>query len=205
MSGDRYSNQLTDTQRVKEVLVKCEGDLLAASKMLGVQPRILDNAILHVVDLQITLGVIAELQAKAPAGERDKCIMAATGWIGKEVDRRTSLYRLAAVQETYELATMDVDTDNAALMQVKLNACKELRPRETAGALSDVASFFKQLDEEYRELSPRIKSIRVAIAQVNLAPADSSPVAERMSDAQSDSLEEPAGAAEQQLFPSSTR
>jgi hypothetical protein len=155
---------------IKAALNEARGDVFIAAQALGVRVSDLDHAIITNDELKIAMGVIAEVKLKHQDDEASQHLAASERWFDQEVSRRANMYRLTALEEIVALATMDVDTENAALMQVKLNAAIKLRGEEYAlGSHSEIEGFFKMLDSKYRELAPRVKTIRASLIELQVA------------------------------------
>lgn len=161
------------TQQVADALVRAQGDLLEAARDLAIPVKRLDHMILHVGELQVCLGIIAEVKLENQDELNAKRLKESQLLMEREYERRSLLYRVAGVQALYDVATMDVDTGNAALMQVKVNAARELRPHvREPSAIATMDAFFRELDREYRELSPRIKVARAVLIEVETGGRD---------------------------------
>ena len=62
-------------------------------------------------------------------------------------------------------------TANSAMMQVKyLAACRLAPPALTSEKPQDMGALLKHLDEEYRTVAPRLKSIRERVLEFETQP-----------------------------------
>ena len=143
---------------IERALIDALGDLFVASQLLGhVTVTRLDRAIRVSPRLQTAFLAIQETTAD-PEYERRT-----TAQVEADISRRLSLYRSDGLDALHELATMPI-SDNSAQNQVKLAAAARIAGGTEHGPQeSGIESTLAQLNRDYHQSAPRIRSVRERI------------------------------------------
>ena len=145
---------------VKEALTKARGDIFVASSYLAVSPRELDRYIRTSDELQVFTGTIDSVKNNV---DYDKL---SNEQFKKQLDQKTRSYKLDALDVIYQIATINQDDMgevpmNAAMFDVKLKAAIKLRGNDDEKAVNnDHSNILMELNSQYLQTAPRIKSIR---------------------------------------------
>lgn len=150
------------TEVIIKAVVDARGDLLTTSKFLRISLRELDNILKAIPEIRTVLGSIAEIAADNP-----EYMKMTAELFERQVVRAQSMYRLAAIDSLYELATMPV-TNTAAMMNVKREAAVNLMGRETSGgggALGELTEFFRSLNSDYQSKKDGVTVTRAILIE----------------------------------------
>jgi hypothetical protein len=141
---------------IKEILTGTRGDLFLAAQQLGITLRQMDNIVRFDQAIGIHLGEIQQVIAENPDYEKRS-----GKWFESQINRTAALYKLVGLEELYKLATMGIDSENAALMNVKRQAAFNLRGAEiTIRSGAEVDAVLEELARSYEIDAPRIKEVR---------------------------------------------
>lgn len=140
-------------ESVTNALLFARGDLFLASAHLGCTARQLDGYIRASDELQSFVGCISTVKSN-PDYDRMSALQFAD-----QLEKLTRAYRVEAIDIIHDLATMPFK--NAAMAEVKLKAAVQLRGVHHEN-LSDNShsNLLQELNKQYLESAPRIKSIR---------------------------------------------
>ncbi len=130
-----------------KAVIEARGDLLTAAKYLRVSLRELDNMLRAIPGIEAVLGSIEEVKADNPAYQKLTAEL-----FERQVLRAMSLYRLAALDSLYSLASMPL-SGKAAMMNVKREAAVNLMGRDGPGGqgpLLELTEFFRSLNSDYQ-------------------------------------------------------
>ena len=145
---------------VKESLLKARGDIFIASSYLSITPRELDRYIRTSDELQLFTGSIESVKQNA---EYDKL---SNEQFKRQLDNKTKSFKLDALDVIYDIATMDQGSIGeipmtAAMYEVKLKAAIKLRGNDDEKSVNnDHLNILTELNNQYLQTAPRIKSIR---------------------------------------------
>lgn len=141
---------------IKAVLTATRGDLFLAAQNLGITLRQMDNIVMFDQAIGIHLGEIQKVIAENPDYEKRSA-----QWFEAQINRTAALYKLVGLEELYKLATMPIDDENAALMNVKRQAAFNLKGAEiTIRGGVEADAILAELAQSYERDAPRIKEIR---------------------------------------------
>ncbi len=144
---------------IKNALTKARGDIFLASSYLSVATRELDRYIRASNELQLFVGALDKVKSE-PAYDA-----ISNEQFQKELERRVKGYKLEAIDIIYEIATMKPEEDGipltAAQQDVRLKAAIQLRGNSVeANTDGGQLTILQELNKQYIETAPRIKSIR---------------------------------------------
>ena len=139
---------------VSAALLSARGDLFIAASYLGCSGREIDSYIRSSEELQQFCTAIGTVKASP---EYDRL---SNEQFADELERLTRSYKLDAVEVIHDIAMLNAG-DSAAMTEVKLKAAIALRgvpePKKTT---SDHTALLAELDAQYREQAPRIRTVR---------------------------------------------
>lgn len=139
---------------LSRTLIDVQGDIFLAASYSGCTVRKMDEYIRRSPFLQSLVANIRQVKAD-PEYERSSAEQFAA-----ELERRQQMYRIEAVDEIHALA-MQPMSENAAMMDVKLKAAVALKGKDATVVVNDErANILAELNRQYLENAPRVKSVR---------------------------------------------
>ena len=161
MTREALRAGLIDQRTIRDCLVLAKGDLFVAASYLGCTARELDGYIRASEELQGYVAAIGTVKAD-PNYDR-----MSTDQFVSQLDQLTRAFRVEAINVIHELATMPFDS--AAMAEVKLKAAVQLRGTGAdAPQAGGQQAVLQELNDLYHQAAPRIKSIRVTQAQIEM-------------------------------------
>lgn len=141
-------------ESMSAALMTAQGDIFVAAAYVGCTARQLDANIRLSPFLQSLVTNIRQVKADAGYAKISAEQFAA------EVETRLQAYRVEAVDEIHKLATLPL-SENATMMDVKLKAAVALKGKDAVVVATDErANILAELNRQYIEQAPRIKSVR---------------------------------------------
>ena len=149
------------TQSIKDALFKAKGDIFVTAGILHCSPTEVDRYIRSDEELQVYVGSIDKVKIKA---EYEKY---SDEQFRQAIEQKSKHYKNIALDEIHALASIPIESDGerigAALADVKLRAAiKLLGDTQNTPIMSDTQSILLELNRQYQQSAPRIKSIRVS-------------------------------------------
>lgn len=144
---------------IRECIERSRGDLLVASRILSVRLKDLMEACESVPGLKAHLLLVNATREANP-----DFLRMSDDQFSSSLRRNKKVYAVDALEEMHRLAMMEIDAENAEMNNVKLKACVELaKGTEAGGEGSELAEVLRELNNQYRESAPRIKSLRIEL------------------------------------------
>ena len=167
----RYStfDSLTE-DNIRDSIERSRGDVIVAARLLQVRVKDLTEA------CETIPGIKAHLLAVNATREANPDFLRMSDeQFGAALKRNKKVYAVDALEEMHSIAMMDIDPENAEMVGVKLKACVELaRDTGTGAEGSEIAEILRELNAQYKESAPRIKSLRIELEmQQGLLSAES--------------------------------
>ncbi len=157
MMSRAIKNGLFTEETVKQSLVRNKGDIFLCACEFEMSVREFDRYIRRSTELQSFAASIDKIK-NDPAYDA-----MSSSQFEEEVSRLAKSYKLDALNQIYELASMDIQ-DNASLAMVKLKAAQTLYGNnDHQGKNNEVAAVLTDLNRLYLQNAPRIKEIRHTI------------------------------------------
>lgn len=140
-------------ESVTDALLFARGDLFLAAAHIGCTARQLDGYIRASDELKSFVCCIGTIKVN-PDYDRMTAIQ-----FSDQLEQLTRAYRVEAIDIIHDLATMPFE--NAAMAEVKLKAAVQLRGVNHDNlADNSQSNLLQELNKQYLESAPRIKSIR---------------------------------------------
>jgi hypothetical protein len=161
MTREALRDGLISEKTIRDSLLLAKGDIFLSASYLGCTTRELDSYIRASDELQ---GFVAAIETVKRNPDYDR--MSAERFTS-ELENLTRAYRVEALGVIHDLATMPFET--AAMAEVKLKAAIQLRgvKDETSGG-GDQLQILQELNQAYLTSAPRIRSVRVTTAQIEM-------------------------------------
>jgi hypothetical protein len=157
MTSESLKEGKVSKDSIKNALTKGRGDLFLSSSYLGVTIRELDRYIRSDIELMAFAGSIEQIKTD------DKYDKLSNEQFKKELERKCRDYKIEALDIIYDIATMQPEDGlplTAAQQDVRLKAAVQLRGTSEVTGDSGQQLILQELNKEYLETAPRIKSIR---------------------------------------------